>query len=77
MGVLMDRIVPRALMAADPQREIRKSLKGIATQCCWTSGRWDGLGLEWNDIQNVPRHVKLLSEQLLRLDLTAAQERRS
>ena len=75
MGSLMDRLVPRAMASKDPRKEIRYSLEQIAPRCCWTEGTWDDLGLGWRDIQNVPRHVKALSEQLVRLDYAATQER--
>lgn len=75
MGVLMDRIVPRAMTTKNPRNEVRRSLRRIAPQCCWTEGIWEDLGLGWRDIQNVTRHVKALSEQLLRLDYIASQER--
>ena len=75
MGILMDRIVPRAMTSKDPRKEIRHSLVQIAPKCCWTEGTWDDLCMGWRDIQNVPRHVRALSEQLLRLDYVAIQER--
>ncbi len=75
MGVLMDRVVSRAMTSRNPQKAIRSALQSIAAQCCWTEGTWDDLGLGWREIQNVPRHVKALSEQLLRLDYAASQER--
>jgi len=68
MGSLMDRIMTRAQYAKDPGTMVKKSLEAIAHQCAWTSGTWPDLGLRWNDIQNVPRHVKALSEQLVKLD---------
>jgi DGQHR domain-containing protein len=68
MGSLMDRIMIRAQYANDPKALVKKSLETIAPQCAWTSGTWPDLGLRWNDIQNVPRHVKALSEQLVKLD---------
>ncbi|TDT14589.1 DGQHR domain-containing protein [Ilumatobacter fluminis] len=68
MGRLMDRMLtavnPRREGAAD---EVRRQLSAIAPQCHWTSGRWETLGLEWNEIQNVPRHINELSNHLLRL----------
>jgi DGQHR domain-containing protein len=75
MGVLMDRVVPRAIASIDPAKQIMTSMKKIAPRCCWASGTWEDLGLDWNDIQNVPKHVKILSEQLLRLDMMASQEK--
>jgi hypothetical protein len=77
MGVLMDRIMPRAMSTADPGKEIKRSLRAIELECCWTDGTWPDLGLRWNEIQNVSRHVKALSEQLVKLDYEATQRRRT
>jgi DGQHR domain-containing protein len=68
MGRLMDRV----LVAVNPRREgaleiIRKELEAIAPYCCWVSGRWEGLDLRWNEVQNVPRHINELSNYVLRL----------
>lgn len=75
MGVLMDRVVPRAMSSKDPRKAIFQSLDRIAPKCCWSEGTWEDLGMAWRDIQNVPRHVKALSEQLLRLDYLATQDK--
>ena len=67
MGRLMDRMMasfhPRE---ANLRSRLRDELRSIAPVCRWTSGRWEELGLEWNDVQNVPRHLGLLSEFLIR-----------
>jgi hypothetical protein len=73
MGALMDRIMIRAQYAEDPKVIVKQSLDAIAPQCAWTTGMWPDLGLRWNDIQNVPRHVKALSEQLVKLDFEYAR----
>jgi DGQHR domain-containing protein len=75
MGRLMDRIMgsiepsgPRALKHVD--RELEK----MRPICHWTSGAWETLGgLRWNDIQNTPAHIKLLSNALLRAYLAPAK----
>lgn len=76
MGTLMDRIMPRVLSATDPKAELTKSLRAIRADCAWTDGIWPDLGLRWNEIQNVSRHVRALSEQLIKLDYEASQRRR-
>jgi len=68
MGVLMDKIYSRAQASSDPVVEIRSSLNKIAPYCNWTSGTWQGIGLKWDEIQNVNSHVKMLSDYLIRLD---------
>jgi DGQHR domain-containing protein len=70
MGRLMDRILagvnPRHPRAADL---VRAELAYIAPRCRWTRGRWEELGLGWDDVQNVPRHINELSSFLIRAHL--------
>lgn len=77
MGVLMDRLVTRAQDSGDPRDAIRRALANIAPKCCWTDGTWEDLGLAWNEVQNVSRHVKVLSEQLVKLDYEATRQHRA
>jgi DGQHR domain-containing protein len=74
MGVLMDRIMTRLHGHGDPRREIQHSLHRLRPHCRWTDGVWEGLGLRWNEIQNVPKHVRSLSDLLVRLDFTLSQK---
>lgn len=69
MGVLMDRVVPRAMIRANTAKVIEDDLRRIAPLCCWTSGEWRDIGLGWREVQNTPRHVKTLTDQLLRLEM--------
>ena len=68
MGVLMDRVMSRLGRGEDPYRHALASLAQIAPHCRWTSGRWPGINREWNDFQNVAKDVRLLADQLMRLD---------
>jgi hypothetical protein len=68
MGFLMDRMMPRFAGHAEVQTEVRKALRRIAPHCAWTEGRWETLGLAWNQVQNVSRHVKQLADYLVQLD---------
>lgn len=68
MGVLMDKLVNRALGHTKPEDHIRKSLLKIAPHCRWTEGTWEYLGMEWNEIEKVHKHLRLLSDLLNRLD---------
>jgi DGQHR domain-containing protein len=68
MGRLMDRI-----MAGINGRDARASelaeqeLRRVAPVCRWTEGVWEELnGLPWNDVQNTPRHIRVLSNFLIR-----------
>lgn len=68
MGFLMDRIMSRAPGAGDLRQHAVEALSRIAPHCRWTSGRWPDIDRAWNDIQNLNRDIRLLSEQLARLD---------
>jgi DGQHR domain-containing protein len=68
MGFLMDRVMPRLAGHGDQSAEIRKALRRIAPHCAWTEGKWDSLGLAWNQVQNVNRHVRQLADHLVHLD---------
>ena len=68
MGFLMDRVMSRISGNGDLRRHASESLARIAPQCHWTSGRWPDIDRDWNDIQNVSRDIRLLSDQLARLD---------
>jgi DGQHR domain-containing protein len=68
MGRLMDKIMPTVrLDKSKAIQQVRKELQLVAPICRWTSGNWELLdGLRWNQVQNVPRHINLLSNVLIR-----------
>jgi DGQHR domain-containing protein len=67
MGRLMDRVMSGYHPRENDLRErVAGEIRKVAHVCRWTSGRWDDIGLEWREIQNVPRHLKLLSNLLVR-----------
>jgi DGQHR domain-containing protein len=68
MGDLMDQIMLRADSSPDPRGEIEVSLNRIKPYCCWTSGTWDELGWEWNEVQSTGLHIRRLSDYLIHLD---------
>jgi hypothetical protein len=45
----------------------QQELESIRDVCRWTEGYWDfdGASLKWNELQNVPRHIQMLSSYLL------------
>lgn len=68
MGRLMDRIMPSIkLRNKNALNEVKHELGRISADCQWTTGRWAELdGMKWNELQNVPRHINLLSSVLIR-----------
>ena len=73
MGKLMDKMMSNFNPAKnDGQKEIEQQIRLIADKCHWTKGRWEDLGaIEWNELQNVPRHIRILSNYLIRSYLQA------
>jgi DGQHR domain-containing protein len=71
MGKLMDRIMATVDVGrADALLRVRRELASLAPICRWTSGRWEALnGLRWNELQNIPAHVRMLSNLLLRIHM--------
>ena len=67
MGILMDRILARHSGKSDEKGAIRHELQRIAGDCCWIEGTWETLGLDWNEIQNTPKHIRTLADTLVRL----------
>jgi DGQHR domain-containing protein len=73
MGKLMDRI----MAAVDVDRpgapdRVRREIARVKPVCRWTSGVWDELGgLEWDEVQNVPAHIRMLSNALVRAHMSS------
>lgn len=67
MGRLMDRVMGTInIDTNDAPRRVRRELAPLVRVCRWTAGTWDDLGLRWNELQNLPAHVRLLTNHLLR-----------
>ncbi|NVI99753.1 DGQHR domain-containing protein [Myxococcus sp. AM009] len=67
MGRLMDRIMSNIdITDAQAPRLVRSELSRIRAVCRWTDGQWDETGMAWNQVQNTPQHIRLLSNVLLR-----------
>ena len=67
MGRLMDRIMASIdARQSGACEQVTADLALLAPYCRWTEGQWEGLGLRWNEIQNVPRHIHELSSFLMR-----------
>jgi hypothetical protein len=68
MGRLMDRQMG-SLNITDSRtpRHIREELNRLKPVCHWTSGTWEEMGgIAWDEIQNLPGHIKNLSNFLVR-----------
>ena len=67
MGRLMDLIMPAIDASSDVAVEqVAQELARIEPFCRWTTGTWDECGLKWDEIQNVPRHIHMISSILIR-----------
>jgi len=68
MGRLMDRIMPVIdLRKRSAQADVARELKLVSPICRWTKGHWEDMdGIRWNNINNVPRHINILSNVLIR-----------
>lgn len=73
MGALMDTVMLRADAATDKAMAVRSTLQRLAPHCRWTSGIWEGLGLEWNEIQSTSQHITKLSDHLVRVERDLAR----
>lgn len=68
MSRLMDRIMsPLNPAHDDTDKRVRAELNLVKPVCAWTGGSWEELGgIPWNQLQNVPRDIKVLSNYLVR-----------
>jgi DGQHR domain-containing protein len=75
MGRLMDRVMVHIdVNKHGAEGATQHELDRIAGQCHWTSGTWSELGLPWNEMQNVSKHISALSNFLVRAYVTARKE---
>lgn len=69
MGFVMDAICARYRRLRIPnEQQFKDDLAPLQSVCHWTNGKWvfgPGKELEWNEIQNVPRHIEILTNHLL------------
>jgi len=73
LGRLMDKIMP-GIKARNHKgiAEVEEELQIVAPMCHWTSGAWESMHmLKWNEVQNVPRHIQMLSWVLIHAYLQA------
>jgi len=75
MGRLMDRVMVHIdVNKPNAEEATRRELSRIASQCQWTNGTWSELGLPWNELQNVSKHISALSNYLARAYVAARKE---
>jgi DGQHR domain-containing protein len=72
MGVLMDRIYARHAGKKNAYPAIREDLEKMSRACRWTEGEWEGLGVAWNEIENTHKHIRSLSDTLVRIYVARA-----
>ena len=69
MGFLMDTIADRHRKSKALTKQLfKKDLLPLRDVCSWTEGVWEfdeGNVLKWSEVQNVPRHIQMLSSHLL------------
>lgn len=74
MGVLMDRIYAR-ITSVDDVKAVQRELRRVAPACRWTRGTWEGLGVDWNEIQNTTRDIRRLQTTLVQAYIAGSAER--
>ena len=78
----MSRLMDRVMVTIDPTADdavqrVSNELGLIKSKCAWTSGTWEELGgIPWNQFQNLPRDIKVLSNYLVRAYIQAKTDRR-
>jgi DGQHR domain-containing protein len=68
LGFIMDAIAERFELEDFTLEVVRQDLELLKPLCAWNSGSWDfgtGLRRDWNDLQNTPRDIQLLTNYLL------------
>lgn len=79
MGKLMDRMMS-AVDVTDPRAPLglRHELGKLRSVCAWTSGLWGPEldSMKWNELQNTPQHVRLLSNYIVRAFTFAGRSNR-
>lgn len=69
LGFVMDAIAERHRHQGEPTRgQFTSDLEPLRGVCRWTDGFWDfgpGIQRKWNEIQNTPRDIQLLTNYLL------------
>jgi DGQHR domain-containing protein len=75
MARLMDRVMLNIEPThKDAEQAVRRELGKVAPYCRWTAGEWDDLGVAWDDLQNLQKDIRMLSNYLVRLYIQESQK---
>jgi DGQHR domain-containing protein len=76
MGRLMDKVMA-AVRPSDPDisQHVGDAMTIIGPHCRWTSGTWDELSLQWNQVENTTRNQRLLTNFLIRVYFARPEDR--
>jgi DGQHR domain-containing protein len=71
MGQLMDRVMERVMFEVDINSDeayskVMAELALVEPYCCWTKGRWPEINYNWNELENITKHINILSNYLIR-----------
>ncbi|MGW4200366.1 DGQHR domain-containing protein DpdB [Streptomyces sp. NPDC004726] len=72
MGQLMDRVMERVMFEVDinsgeAYSRVMAELALIEPYCRWTKGRWSEINFAWNELENITKHINILSNYLIRV----------
>jgi DGQHR domain-containing protein len=72
MGQLMDRIMERVMFEVDINSDeaygkVMAELALVEPYCRWTKGRWPEINYNWNELENITKHINILSNYLIRV----------
>ena len=71
MGYYMDKVMSRNICSDNLSDDVRKTLIAIKPYCRWTSGTWEGIGLKWNEVQSIDKHIRMIADTLVQIDFQA------
>ncbi|WP_097232030.1 DGQHR domain-containing protein DpdB [Streptomyces zhaozhouensis] len=72
MGRLMDRVMERVMFEVDINSDeayskVMAELALVEPYCRWTKGRWPEINYNWNELENITKHINILSNYLIRV----------
>ncbi|MFS7879348.1 DGQHR domain-containing protein DpdB [Streptomyces asiaticus] len=72
MGQLMDRVMERVMFEVDINSDkayskVVDELALVEPYCRWTKGRWPEINYNWNELENITKHINILSNYLIRV----------